>query len=156
MSEAADKPSGTVSLCDHAEFDRGKWHLLGVGWTQCGAERRQITTFVSIQVPSHPAGVRSFDVRIELWDVEDHAREGAQAEKTRPVAVTGIEGEFEVQAPPKGVWVPPTQVFQHAIPIEAQLRPGRGYLVKMLIGTEPAAWLTFATREDDAEDVAAS
>lgn len=127
-------PTATLTLCDFANNDRGKWNVLGAGWTRCAPSRDIVFAFATLQLPPG-AGSHEMEIEAAVWDVDLHEQEGA-----KPEASMSLSGDYDVR---EGDREPPSLTLHVALPIQVSLQPETSYIVELRHNGRPLAWSVF-------------
>lgn len=136
--KALDRTSGTLLLCDAAQHDRGKLHVLGAGWTQIGPDADRITAIVNVQVP--PETDAEVRVQLLIWQRDLFLNDGRPDAEAEIVAL--IEPESTDEAPPSWQLLAP-------ISVPVRLRPATAYVVELRAHETSLAFVTFTTRDHE-------
>lgn len=133
-------PTGTLLLCDYVHVDRGKFNILGAGWTRCSADRNPVWTLACLQLPPDFEGGR-LTVEVAIWRQEKFVEGGSKPEgKSQGQGTMEITGEGTL---------PPVYNVQMPIPVEAHLVPGTAYVVELTVQENRVAWATFETSSEE-------
>lgn len=149
-ADVAAAVTGTILICEHVREDRGKWHILGLGWAMCPPGQQIIHSLATIQWPSQRGGVHDIKVQAQLW--EGGVLEGDETGDAEPVAEVVVEAQVQVPEDTDRVLRPPVYHLHLPFSIEADLIPRRGYLLRLLVDGDPIAWDVFTTQADTEPD----